>query len=129
MGHSVRTQQIFHIFSYSYAAIFLKTLVTFCFAHAYTTGAVTEVEVLGCGVISWKPPPGNEGLALNYIIRFFDGSSYSDSASSYRTIQRHPEDIGRHWARAENLPTDGRTIYADVSVNKNLFYCNFSKKL
>ena len=74
--------------------------------------------MLGCGIISWKPPPGNEGLALNYVIRFFDGSSYSDSASSYRTIQRHPEDIGRHWARAENLPTDGRTIYADVSVDK-----------
>ena len=36
---------------------------------------MTEVEALGCGLISWEPPPGNEGLALNYIVRFFDGAS------------------------------------------------------
>ena len=81
---------------------------------------MTEVEVLGCGVISWEPPPGNEGLALGYIVRFFDGASYEASASGYRSAQRYFDDIGRHWARAENMPTDGRTVYADVSVNNLL---------
>ena len=80
------------------------------------TGAVTEVEALGCGMISWKPPPGNEGLALGYIVRFFDGATYDASGSGYRSAQRYFDDIGRQWARAENMPTDGRTIYADVSV-------------
>ena len=102
----------------------MKVKLCFCLT---ITGAVTEALALGCGIISWKPPPGDEGLALNYVIRFFDGSSYSDSASSYRTIQRHPEDIGRHWARAENIPTDGRIVYADVST-KHLFSIVFIRR-
>ena len=81
---------------------------------------MTEVEVLGCGVISWKPPSGNEGLALGYIVRFFDGATYDASGSGYRSAQRYLDDIGRHWARAENMPTDGRTIYVDVSTNNPL---------
>ena len=32
--------------------------------------AVDDIEVLGCGIISWKPPPGNE---LGYVVRFFEG--------------------------------------------------------
>ena len=88
------------------------------------TGAVTEVEVLGCGIISWKPPPGNEGLALGYIIRFFDGPSFDASASGYRSVQRHLDDIGRQWARADNIPTDGRTVYADVRRKTTLFLFN-----
>ena len=86
-----------------------------------TTGAVTDVETLGCGLISWKPPPGNEGLALGYIVRFFDGASFDVSTSGYRSAQRYFDDIGRHWARAENMPTDGRTVYADVSKNDVLY--------
>ena len=92
----------------------MKVELCFCLT---ITGVVTEVEALGCGVISWKPPPGNEGLALGYIVRFFDGATYDASASSYRSAQRYFDDIGRHWARAENMPTDGRTIYVDVSTN------------
>ena len=75
---------------------------------------MAAIEVLGCGVISWRPPPGNEGEELGYVVRFFDGDTYDSSASGYRSIQRYFNDIGRHWARAENIPTDGRTIYADV---------------
>ena len=86
------------------------------------TGAVAEVEALGCGLISWKPPPGNEGLALGYIVRFFDGATYDASASGYRSGQRYFDDIGRHWARAENMPTDGRTVYADVSIKRFAIY-------
>ena len=40
------------------------------------SGAVNETKALGCGLISWKPPPGNEGLKLSYVVRFFDGSTY-----------------------------------------------------
>ena len=76
-------------------------------------GRVEDTEVLGCGVISWRPPPGNEGEELGYAVRFFDGDTYE--ISGYRTIQRFFGDIGRQWAVAENLPTDGRKVYADVS--------------
>ena len=81
--------------------------------------AVGDIEVLGCGVISWRPPPGNEGEELGYVVRFFDGDTYDSSTSGYRRIQRYFDDIGRHWARAENMPTDGRTIYADVGRQHN----------
>ena len=81
---------------------------------------MTEVDALGCGLISWEPPPGNEGLALGYIVRFFDGATYDVSASGYRSAQRYFDDIGRYWARAENMPTDGRTVYVDVSTNNPL---------
>ena len=81
--------------------------------------AAGDIEVLGCGVISWRPPPGNEGEELGYVVRFFDGDTYDSSASGYRSLQRYFQDIGRHWARAENLPTDGRTIYADVGRQHN----------
>ncbi|CAI8023887.1 hypothetical protein GBAR_LOCUS13935, partial [Geodia barretti] len=76
------------------------------------SGAVNETKVLGCGLISWKPPPGNEGLKLSYIVRFFDGGTYETSASGYRRIQRNIE-IGRQWTRVNNIP-DGRTVYADI---------------
>ena len=81
--------------------------------------AAGDIEVLGCGVISWRPPPGNEGEELGYVVRFFDGDTYDSSASGYRSLQRYFDDIGRQWARAENLPTDGRTIYADVGRQQN----------
>ena len=70
-------------------------------------------------MISWRPPPGNEGEELGYVVRFFDGDTYDSSASGYRSLQRYYQDIGRHWARAKNLPTDGRTIYADVGKQHN----------
>ena len=77
---------------------------------------MTEAEVLCCGVIVWRPPAGNEGLELGYVVRIFDGPSYETSlANGYRRIQRLLGDIGRHWARADDIPTDGRTVYADVS--------------
>ncbi|CAI8023886.1 hypothetical protein GBAR_LOCUS13935, partial [Geodia barretti] len=78
------------------------------------SGAVNETKVLGCGLISWKPPPGNEGLKLSYIVRFFDGGTYETSASGYRRIQRNIE-IGRQWTRVNNIP-DGRTVYADIPL-------------
>lgn len=78
-----------------------------------------DIEVLGCGVISWKPPQGQEGVVLGYVVRFFDGSTYEASSGSggYREIQRFFEDYGRQWAIAANLPTDGRTVYADVMIS------------
>ena len=94
--------------------------------------AAGDIEVLGCGVISWRPPPGNEGEELGYVVRFFDGDTYDSSASGYRRIQSYFDDIGRHWARAENMPTDGRTIYADVGRQHNVrvshlhFYYRFT---
>ena len=71
--------------------------------------------MLGCGSISWSPPRGNEGEPLGYVVRFFDGATYETSFSGYRTIQRMFDVIGKQWATAENLPTDGRTVYTDVS--------------
>ena len=70
--------------------------------------------MLGCGVISWRPPLGNEGQQLGYVVRFFDGETF-ETTTGYKITQRYFEDIGRQWAVAENLPTDGRTVYADVS--------------
>ena len=80
--------------------------------------AVADVEVLGCGVIAWKPPQGNECEELTYIVRFFDGETYSTSAGGYRTIQlnTNTDQTGRQWAIAEDFPTDGRTVRADVSI-------------
>ena len=77
------------------------------------TGAVQvdDIQVLGCGIISWKPPRGNEGDRLGYIVRFSD----DNSNGGYRSLQRYFEDIGRQWAVADNLPTDRRIVYAEVS--------------
>ena len=33
--------------------------------------AVDDIEVLGCGIISWRPPPGNELEELGYVVRFY----------------------------------------------------------
>ncbi|CAI8015986.1 hypothetical protein GBAR_LOCUS9864, partial [Geodia barretti] len=90
-------------------------------------GAVNETKVLGCGLISWKPPPGNEGVKLSYVVRFFDGSTYETSTSGYKRIQRNSE-IGRQWTRVNDIP-DGRTVYADIrarntSGNVGLFLKN-----
>ena len=81
-------------------------------------GAVTEIEVLGCGIVSWKPPAGNEGLELGYAIRFFDGPTYERTSltTGYRRVQRHFSDTGRQWARVDDVPTDGTIVYADVSL-------------
>ena len=82
-------------------------------------GAVTEIEVLGCGIVSWKPPAGNEGLELGYAIRFFDGPTYERTSltTGYRRLQRHFSDTGRQWARVDDVPTDGTIVYADVSLS------------
>ena len=63
--------------------------------------AVADVEVLGCGIIAWKPPQGNECEELTYTVRFFDGSSYSTSAGGYKTTNND-----QTWAIAEDFPTD-----------------------
>ena len=84
------------------------------------TVAVTDIEVLGCGRISWKPPQDNRCEELNYIVRFFDGPTYTSTSGStgYKKIQCDigTDAFGRQWAIAPDLPTDGRTVYADVSV-------------
>ena len=77
--------------------------------------AVADVEVLGCGVIAWKPPQGNECEELTYTVRFFDGLSYFASAGGYRNIQQITN-TDQTWAIAEDFPTDGRTVRADVSI-------------
>ena len=82
-----------------------------CVSEAVAAG---DIAVLGCGVISWRPPPGNEGDRLGYVVRFFDGDTF-ESTTGYKRTQRYFDDVGRQWAVAENLPTDGKKVYADVS--------------
>ena len=77
---------------------------------------VDDIQVLGCGTLSWKPPRGNEGDPLGYVVRFYDEESAVNTNRGYRSVQRYFEDIGRQWAVADNLPTDGRIVYADVSI-------------
>ena len=72
---------------------------------------VQEIEVLGCGIVAWKPPANTGGEMPGYVIRFFDGDTYE--TSSYREIQRYFDDSERRWANAESLPSR-RPIYADV---------------
>ena len=71
--------------------------------------------MLGCGIISWRPPPGNELEELGYIVRFFEGSTYYATTTGYRRYQSYIDDIGRQWASAEDLPYD-TTVYAQVSI-------------
>ena len=83
--------------------------------------AVDGIEVLGCGIISWRPPPGNELEELGYIVRFFEGSTYAATTTGYRRIQSYYSDnIGRQWAIAEDLPYN-TTVYAEVSVHVQCF--------
>ena len=66
-------------------------------------GAVSTVNitVLGCGVVSWKPPAVTGGEMPGYVIRFFDGDTYE--TSRYKEIQRYFDDPERRWAEAANL--------------------------
>ena len=91
------------------------------FLYNTLTGTVTEIEVLGCGIVSWKPPAGNAGLELDYSIRFFDGQTYETTSltTGYRR-QQHFSDTGRQWARADDIP-NGTTVYADVRNFRRVF--------
>ena len=82
---------------------------------------VEDIEVLGCGIISWKPPPGNELEELGYVVRFFVGSTYA-TTTGYRRNQQYvgTDDIGTQSAVAEDLPY-GTTVYAEVSVHVQCF--------
>ena len=84
--------------------------------------AVDDIEVLGCGIISWRPPPGNELEELGYIVRFFVGSTYAATTTGYRRNQQYvgSDDIGKQSAVAEDLPY-GTTVYAEVSVHVQCF--------
>ena len=85
--------------------------------------AVDGIEVLGCGIISWRPPPGNELEELGYIVRFFEGSTYA-TTTGYRNQQYiGTDDIGKQSAVAQDLPY-GTTVYAEVSVHVqcSMFY-------
>ena len=90
--------------------------------------AVDDIEVLGCGIISWRPPPGNELEDLGYVVRFFVGSTYA-TTTGYRSNQQYvgTDDIGTQSAVAEDLPY-GTTVYAEVSVHvqcfMNIYYSN-----
>ena len=83
--------------------------------------AVDDIEVLGCGIIAWRPPPGNELEELGYVVRFFEGSTYA-TTTGYRRNQQYvgTDDIGTQWAVAEDLPY-GTTVYAEVSVHVQCF--------
>ena len=72
--------------------------------------------MLGCGIIAWKPPQGNELEELGYVVRFFEGSTFATTTTGYRIVQQYidTDDIGQRWAVAEDLPY-GTTVYADVS--------------
>ena len=74
--------------------------------------SVSNITVLGCGTVVWKPPADTGGEMPGYAIRFFDGETYS--TSRYREIQRYFDDPNRKWAVAANLPSS-RTVYVDVS--------------
>ena len=95
--------------------------------------AVDDIEVLGCGIISWKPPPGNELEDLGYVVRFFVGSTYA-ATTGYRSNQQYvgTDDIGTQSAVAEDLPY-GTTVYAEVSVHvqcfMNIYYSNIFRSL
>ena len=82
---------------------------------------VEDIEVLGCGIISWRPPPGNELEELGYVVRFFEGSTYA-TTTGYRRNQQYvgTDDIGKQWAVAEDLPY-GTTVYAEVSGQVQCF--------
>ena len=84
-----------------------------CFSLSLFPGAVStsDIQVFGCGVVSWEPPANTGGEMPGYVIRFFDGDTYE--TSTYREIQRYFDDPGRQWAVAANLPST-RPIYADV---------------
>ena len=77
------------------------------------SGAVStdNIHVLGCGIVSWKPPANTGGEMPGYAVRFFDGDTYE--TSSYREIQHYFDDPERRWAVAANLST-ARPIYVDV---------------
>ena len=105
---------VLFIFTALHNTLYSTTQYTLC----VITGTVTEIEVLGCGIVSWKPPAGNEGLELGYSIRFFDGQTYE--TTSLTTGYRHFSDTGRQWARADDIPT-GTTVYADVRNFKRVF--------
>ena len=81
-----------------------------------STGTVTETEVLGCGVLAWKPPSNRGNGQPGYVVRFFDGNTYE--TSNYREILRFFEDPDRRWARPESMPST-RPIYADVRMMSN----------
>ena len=82
---------------------------------------VDDIEVLGCGIISWKPPPGNELEELGYVVRLFVGSTYA-TTTGYRRNQQYvgTDDIGTQSAVAEDLPY-GITVYAEVSGQVQCF--------
>ena len=77
---------------------------------------ISNITVLGCGIVSWKPPANAGGEMPGYAIRFFDGSTYP--TSQYKEIHRHFHDPNRRWAVAKNLPRS-RTVYVDVNFSNN----------
>ena len=48
----------------------------------------------------------NRGVEIGFVVRFVDGETFRQS--SYTERHNFYNDIGRQWATAENLPTDGR---------------------
>ena len=74
--------------------------------------SVSNITVLGCGIVSWKPPANIGGEMPGYAIRFFDGVTYP--TSQYKEIHRHFDDPNRRWAVAKHLPSS-RTVYVDVN--------------
>ena len=78
--------------------------------------SVSNITVLGCGIVGWKPPADTGGEMQGYAIRFFDGETYETSQD--REILRYFDDPNRRWAVAANLPS-GRTFYVDVCFQHN----------
>ena len=78
--------------------------------------SVSNITVLGCGIVCWKPPADTGGEMPGYAIRFFDGQTYE--TSQYKYVVRYFDDPNRRWAVAANLPS-GRTFYVDVCFQHN----------
>ena len=79
-----------------------------------------EVEVLCCGVVGWKAPPETGGLIEHYVARFFTGETMQDTPENKRELQRFFDFSERHYAVANNIPSNCSTVlYAQVNNHKS----------
>lgn len=86
-----------------------------------------QVEVMDCGIVGWMPPPNTGGEIKSYVIRFFTGERYQ--GGDYWEIQRFFDVPDRHFAKANNLPSDCTTVvYAQIRVGNSAGMGAFTRK-
>jgi hypothetical protein len=86
-------------------------------------GSVTEIEVLGCGVLAWKPPADTGNEDPGYAVKFYD------SNANYKEVHRFFDDPSIRWAKARSLPRNIRPIYADVQAGNSAGYSSYSQRV